>query len=137
MRLSGRKALPARHSRIRQPGTTLQLPVMCSSHALSQLSFSRNPLILHLSLSLHQLNTKPNTIKSHKIQGTKLEQLQHFLSWNKANIKRSCKSQLYSVKLQICKSSCLHSMATRIISIGHLQEAMDICFDTDILIFPY
>ena len=68
---------------------------MCSSHALSRLSFSRNPLILHLSLSLHQLNTKPNTIKSHKIQGTKLEQLQHFFSWNKANIKHSCKSQLY------------------------------------------
>ena len=29
---------------------------------------------------LHQFNTKPNTIKSHKIQGTKLKQLQHFLS---------------------------------------------------------
>ena len=50
---------------------------------------------LQLSLSLHQLNTKPYTIKSHKIQGTKLKQLQHFLSWNKANIKHSCKSQLY------------------------------------------
>ena len=46
-------------------------------------------------LILHQLNTKPNTIKSHKIQGTKLMQLQHFMSWNKANIKHSCKSQLY------------------------------------------
>ena len=34
-------------------------------------------------LILHQLNTKTNTIKSHKIQGTKLKQLQHFLSWNK------------------------------------------------------
>ena len=45
---------------------------------------------------LHQLNTKPNTIKSHKIQGTKLKQLQHFLLWNKANIKHSCKSQLYT-----------------------------------------
>ena len=44
---------------------------------------------------LHQLNTIPNTIKSHKIQETKLKQLQHFLSWNKANIKHSCKSQLY------------------------------------------
>ena len=81
--------------RKRLPGTTLQLPVMCSSHALSRFSFSWNPLILHLSLSLYQLNTKSNTIKSHKIQGTKLEQLQHFLSWNKANIKYSCKSQLY------------------------------------------
>ena len=46
---------------------------------------------------LHKLNTKPNTIESHKIQGTKLKQLQHFLSWNKANIKYSCKSQLYTV----------------------------------------
>ena len=54
---------------------------------------------LHLSLSLHQLNTKPNTIKSHKIQETKLKQLQHFLSWNKANIKHSCKSQLYNLPL--------------------------------------
>ena len=45
---------------------------------------------------LHQLNAKPNTIKSHKIQGNKLKQLQHFLSWNKANIKYSCKSQLYN-----------------------------------------
>ena len=52
-----------------------------------------------LSLSLHQLNTKPNTIKSHKIRGNKLNQLQHFLSWNKANIKHSCKSQLYNLPL--------------------------------------
>ena len=59
----------------------------CAPHvALSRVSFSRNPLILH------QLDTKPNTIKSHKIQGIKLKQLQHFLSWNKANIKHSCKS---------------------------------------------
>ena len=29
------------------------------------------------------------------MQGKKLKQLQHFLSWNKANIKYSCKSQLY------------------------------------------
>ena len=33
---------------------------------------------LQLSLSLHQLNTKPNTIKSHKILRTKLKQLKHF-----------------------------------------------------------
>ena len=44
---------------------------------------------------LHQLNTTLNTTKSHKIQGTKLKQLQHLLSWNKTNIKHSCKSQLY------------------------------------------
>ena len=31
--------------------------------------------------------SKPNTIKSYKIQGKNLLQLQHFLSWNKANIK--------------------------------------------------
>ena len=36
--------------------------------AVSQVSFSRNPLILHLNLSHYQLNTKPNTIKSHKVQ---------------------------------------------------------------------
>ena len=75
----------------------------CASHmSFSRESFSRTSreLVakctdLQLSLSLHQLNTKPNTIKSHKIQGPKLNQLQHFLSWNKANIKHSCKSQLY------------------------------------------
>ena len=38
-------------------------------------SFSQNPLNLQLSLSLYQLNTKLNTINSHKIQGTKLKQL--------------------------------------------------------------
>ena len=71
----------------------------CAPHvALSRLSFLRNPLILHLSLSLHQLNSKPNTIKSHKVQGYKLKQLQHFLLWNKTNTKHSCKSQLYNIK---------------------------------------
>ena len=100
--LSHGKALPARHSPKRQPGTTLQLPVMCSSRGsfAAQLlaNFLRNYLILHLSLSLHQLNTKPNTIKSYKVQGYKLKQLQHFLSWNKANIKHSYKSQLYNLQ---------------------------------------
>ena len=43
----------------------------------------------------HQLNTKHNTIKSHKIQGTKLKQIQHFLLWNKPDIKHNYKSQLY------------------------------------------
>ena len=52
---------------------------------------------LHLSLRLHQFNTKPNTIKSHKIQETKLKKLQHFFSWNKANKKHSCKLQLYNL----------------------------------------
>ena len=73
----------------------------CAPHmALSRVSFSQNPLILHWSLILHQLNTKPSTIKSHKIQGNKLKQLQHFLSWNKANIKHSYKSQLYNVQIE-------------------------------------
>ena len=75
----------------------------CAPHMpFSQKPFSRTShelvakyIDLQLNLSLHQLNTKPNTIKSYKIQGTKLKQLQHFLSWNKANIKHSCKSQLY------------------------------------------
>ena len=76
----------------------------CAPHMpFSQESFSQTSRKLlakctdpQLSLSFHQLNTKPNTIKSHKIQGTKLKQLQHFLSWNKANIKYNCKLQLYS-----------------------------------------
>ena len=68
----------------------------CASHmATSRVSFSRNPLVLQFSLSLHQLNTKLNTIKSHKIQETKLKQLQHFLLWNKTTIKYSCKSHFY------------------------------------------
>ena len=100
-----KKALLVRHLQKRQPGMTLQLLVMCSSRGsfVTQLlaSFSRNPLILHLSLSLHQLNTKPNTIKSHKVQGYRLKQLHHFLSWNKANIKHNCKSQLYNLPIQL------------------------------------
>ena len=63
------------------------------------LSFSwicrETALIFILCLILHQLNTKPNTIKSHKIQGTKFMQLQHFLLWNKVKIKHN-KSQLYN-----------------------------------------
>ena len=64
------------------------------------MTFSREPLLANflrasheialifiVCLILHQLNTKPNTIKSYKIQGKILLQLQHFLSWNKANIK--------------------------------------------------
>ena len=57
-----------------------------------------NALIFISCLIYHQLNTKSKTIKSYKIQGTKLMQLWHFLSWNKANIKYSCKSQLYKFK---------------------------------------
>ena len=70
-----------------------------------QVSFSRAFREFHLFFNscsiLHQPNTKPNTIKSHKIQEIKLKQLQHFLSWNKANIKHSCKSQLYILKYVI------------------------------------
>ena len=54
----------------------------------------KTALIFIVSLIFHQLNTKLNTIKSHKIQGTKLMQLHYFLSWNKINIKYSYKSQL-------------------------------------------
>ena len=59
----------------------------------------RNALIFISCSILHQLNTKSSTIKSHKIQGTKLKKLQHFLSQNKANIKYSCKSQFYNLAL--------------------------------------
>ena len=67
-----------------------------------------------ISSSLHQLNTKPNIIKSHKIQGTKLEQLQHFLSWNKANIKHSCKSQLYNLYFPHMRLCILFSISGKI-----------------------
>ena len=72
---------------------TLQLPA-CTSHV----AFPREPLLRNFlrairetalifisCLILHQLNTKPNTIESHKIQR------------NKANIKHSCKPQLYNI----------------------------------------
>ena len=78
----------------------------CASHmSFSQEPFSRAGRKMQWSsfnLSLYQLNTKLNKIKSHKIQRTKLKQLQHFLSWNKANIKHSCKSQFYILS---CRSS--------------------------------
>ena len=81
----------------------------CAPHVLFHGLASRELLAkstdLQISLNLHQLNTKPNTIKFHKIQGTKLEQLQHFLSWNKANIKHSCKSQLYKNENKILPST--------------------------------
>ena len=64
---------------------------------------------LQLSLSLHQLNTKLNTIKSHKIQRTKLKQLQYFFSWNEANIKYSCKSQLYNLPLWLFRDKTLNN----------------------------
>ena len=84
---------------ILQVGMTFQLPVCASHVALSWVGFSWASREIHLFFNLysiiHQLNTKSNTIKSHKIQGKKLKQLQHFLSWNKANIKYSCKLQLY------------------------------------------
>ena len=62
-------------------------PLACASHV----PFTREPLLANFQpvsceialifitrLILHQLNTKPNAIKSHKIQGTKLKQLQQF-----------------------------------------------------------
>ena len=87
---------------------TLQLPASASHVAFSWEPLLANflwasheiPLIFIACLILHQLNTKSNAIKSYKIQGTKLLQLQQFFSWNKANIKYSCKSQLYKKKKQ-------------------------------------
>ena len=68
--------------------TTVWYNSSTSSHVLLTCPFRENPFRelvakytdLQLSLSLHQLNTKLNTTKSHKIQGNKLKQLQHFLS---------------------------------------------------------
>ena len=76
---------------------------ICFSHAFFAETSTRKlhrascktALIFILCSIVHKLNTKPNTIKSHKIQENNLKHLQHFLSWNKANIKYSCKSQLY------------------------------------------
>ena len=92
-----------------------------SNHVLFRCLASRELLTksidLQISLSLHQLNTKPNTIKSHKIQGTKLEQLQHFLSWNKANKKHSCKSQLYKDShILVVDSNISHHHGTSLFS---------------------
>ena len=64
-------------------------------------------LIFIACLIFHQLNIKPDTIKSHKIQGNNLLQLQHFLSWNKANIKYSCKSQFYSYDVTLHRNITL------------------------------
>ena len=78
----------------------LQVGMTFSRVSLLQ-AFRKIHLFFNSCSILHQPNTKHNTIKSHKIQGTKLKQLQHFLSWNKANIKHSCKSQLYILKYVI------------------------------------
>ena len=83
---------------------TLQLPT-CTSHVafprepfLRNLRASRETALIFIScLILHQLNTKPNTIESHKIQRNNLMQLQHSLSLKKSNIKHSCKPQLYNI----------------------------------------
>ena len=70
-------ALPARYSQNQQPGMIFQLPTCAFHVALSQVSFSQASREIYLffnsCLILHQLNTKPNTIKSHKIQETKLK----------------------------------------------------------------
>ena len=73
----------------------------------------------------HQLNTKPNTIKSHKIQWTKLKQLQHFLSWNKANIKHSCKLQLYIFNVQtILLTMTINEASTRTLWLNHYASLL-------------
>ena len=98
-----RRPYPRDTREILQASMTFQLPAYASHVALSQVSFLWASGEIHLFFNscsiLHQLNTKPNTIKSHKIQGTKLKQSQHFLSWNKANIKHSCKSKLYNLPI--------------------------------------
>ena len=85
-----------------QVGITFYLPIYASHMSFSRVT--HEPIAkLHwffISCSiLHQFNTKSNTIKSHKIQWNNLMQLQYFLSWNKANIKYNCKSQLYNLHL--------------------------------------
>ena len=58
---------------------TLQLPA-CAPHVTFVGCTTCEPCCEINSLSnLYQLNTKANKIKSHKIQGNKLIQLQHFL----------------------------------------------------------
>ena len=69
---------------------------LASRDLLAKSTYSSNTCSI-----FHQLNTKPNKIKSQKIQGIKLKQLQHFLSWNKTNIKHSCKSQFYNIYIYI------------------------------------
>ena len=95
----------AKYSRNAAWHLTFQL-LACASHVaflqktllVNCLRASRETALIFISCSiLHQLNTKPNTIESHKIQGNNLMQLQYFLSRNKANIKHSCKSQLYNI----------------------------------------
>ena len=75
-------------------------------------------LIFIACFILHQLNTKPNIIKSQKIQGTKLMKLQHFLSWNKVNIKHSCKSQLYRRDW----AQWIHHLWLKLLKVSWMQE---------------
>ena len=78
-----RRPYPQDTCKILQAGMTLQLSACASHMSLLQVSFLLASREIHLFFNscsiLHQLNTKPNTIKSHKIPGTKLKQLQHFL----------------------------------------------------------
>ena len=102
-RYLARRPYPQDTREILQASMTFQLPAYASHVALSQVSFLWASGEIHLFFNscsiLHQLNTKSNTIKSHKIQWTKLKQSQYFLSWNKANIKHSCKSKLYNLPI--------------------------------------
>ena len=104
------KALPTRHLRNPLGWHDSLASNMCFSRALftGTLLASYSQANRKTVLILHQLNTKLNTIKSHKIQGTKLKQLQHFLSWNIANIKYSCKSQLYNTNKRLVKNYKCH-----------------------------
>ena len=114
---------------------TLQLPACVSHLPLSREPLAANFLRVSREIALifiahlipHQLNTKPNTIKSHKTQGTKLIQLQHFLLWNKVNIKHSCKSQLYNhklVKFTILKSNWINQVRLSLINLDQTSTTI-------------
>jgi len=89
----------AGHSRVSQVAKSLTKYSLALDSSTFSMCFSCDLLrVVHSRVSrkqvanftvlrnLHQLNAKPSTNKSHKIQGNKLMQLLHFLSWNKANL---------------------------------------------------
>ena len=73
------------------PVLTLRIPIMCRAHASLRRMITRELLAKTFQSSMSwvftlSLSHTTLTNKSHKIQGNKLKQLQHFLSWNKSNI---------------------------------------------------
>ena len=65
---------------------TLQLPACAPHVTFAGCTAHEQSHKINFLSNVHQLNTKPNTNKSHKIQENKLMKLQHFLSWDKVNI---------------------------------------------------